>query len=480
MNKLNKTFEQGQVLTHSELNDITQKIDEIAELLSSLDKNNGNNSGSSLTALQIQEKINKAKADLQKLVDKQIEELKNSIKKLEDLEEGRTEVNTEEEWAEYRKQIDDLSTRVGSIELTYDKIDLTVYEKMKKSMDDFDTWSSQLSIKPNQISLLVALFDENDKLVIPPASIIAAIVDDNGKLKSEIGISADNVIIDAQNTTLTGKLTGLHAEFADMLAPYATIDRLSSDIANVNNLIGKSISSNEINTNNISALNAKFDDLKVEGDTTVEKLNALTTVVSGKATITDLQNEKASIKQAVIDSLEIPNEASITRAVIDQLVIPTSAEIKQAVIEELDVDDLITRKLTAGDLTVTGVLHYNKIIGDVKNVTQSLTLSDDAYFVQVANQNYNNYITLTLPTNPDPGQTIFIGGTKYYKLKSNKNIVVYYRDIVPEENYKQYLRYKTISPENSQNAFDAGWDGCVQFIYTGQYWQQLIHNISIA
>lgn len=197
---------------------------------------------------------------------------------------------------------------------------------------------------------------------------------------------------------------------------------------------------------------------------------------TGADIIADLIHLDGYVKASDIEAkyIEVEQLGSIENqvktAVISELNVPTKAEIKEAVITDLE----------AGNVTITGDLHYNRIIGNTTQVSTNTQLGDNAYFVQVTNDDYNNYITVTLPSNPIAGQTIFIGGTKYYNLAANKQIHVYYREVVSEENYKQYLRTGVINVGESQNAFNAGWEGYVEFIYTGQYWQQLIHNISIA
>ena len=72
MNRLNKTFEQNQILTAEELNAITGKVDEIVALLSSLNSNSG------ITEAQVQNKINDAKAELEELIAAAEERMGNS------------------------------------------------------------------------------------------------------------------------------------------------------------------------------------------------------------------------------------------------------------------------------------------------------------------------------------------------------------------------------------------------------------------
>jgi hypothetical protein len=170
-----------------------------------------------------------------------------------------------------------------------------------------------------------------------------------------------------------------------------------------------------INDNGDSTVGINADQILINGDTTL----------TGKLTSLD----------ADIQNINVPDTATIANAVIQQLDVPTKAEIKEAVITDLE----------AGNVTITGDLHYNRIIGNTAQISTNTQLEDNAYFVQVTNNDYNNYITVTLPSNPITGQTIFIGGTKYYNLTANKQIHVYYREVVSEENYKQYLRTGVIN-----------------------------------
>jgi hypothetical protein len=65
--------------------------------------------------------------------------------------------------------------------------------------------------------------DENNELIINPASIIAAITKSNGRLTSKISISADKVYLDG-DVTVTDKITAMNADIATLNANYASID----------------------------------------------------------------------------------------------------------------------------------------------------------------------------------------------------------------------------------------------------------------
>lgn len=274
MNKLNKTFEQGQILTSGELNSITSKVDEIIELLSSLTKSTDDDKG--LTPLQIQLKIDEAKNELKRLLDEQVNHLKESIKKLEDAEEGASEVVDEKTWAQYRAHTDELMKQVAAIELTYKGVDITA---LKEDADKINKWASQLTIDPTKISILVSLFDKDNNLQIPPASIIAAIVDKNGNLTSEIGIQADQVMIGG-DVTLTGGLTlgrGLNA-----LGGY--ISDLQSD---------------KVSTAQLDAVNAKINGILNSNQIITNDIESIT------GTINNLNADVANLQQAIINKLTV-------------------------------------------------------------------------------------------------------------------------------------------------------------------------------
>lgn len=326
MNKLNKTFQSGNVLTAAELNLLTAKIDEIVNNLPS--STTPTNSTDGVTEQDIIDRVNSAKSQLEE----QIAAIRTQILQFDD---GNTHVRTDQELL-------DLFKSAGKEVLVY-------YGVCDSEGHPFFS----------------ALIDEDG---VKPAAIIGAITDNNGNLSSSIGISADQIILDG-NTTLTGKLTALDA-----------------DIANIN--------------------------------------------------------------------------------------IPDTATIKNAVISDIE----------AGNVTITGTLHYNRIIGNVTSVSSTTQLQDAAYFVQFtgpSTADVSQYPTLTLPAAPEVGQTLFINvGSKCCKLAANKPIDYFY--MYDELSNGEYSIWSgRINTGETLNVADAGWNGVVQFIYTGTLWQQLIHNIRI-
>lgn len=381
--RLNKTFQKDQKLRSSELNSITEKIDDviskIGEVITYINTLNdlegdGGSETDSISESTIKSWIADAIAQLKAIIDESDKDLEDRITILEEADEGPTEEDDEEHWVKIFKKTfgitnPDAQTSQQVMNAIMQRMqvinedgkpawDVTALQEIQDDLQNVKTKVGSIEVLSDKISLLVK--EENGENVVDRAAIIASI--NNGQ--STVGIDATNITLDG-NTTLTQ-------------------------------------------------------------------------AIADKITVDDLNAAKADIKQQVVGDLE------------------------------------------AGNVTITGDLHYNRIIGNTAQVSTNTQLEDNAYFVQVTNSDYNNYITITLPSNPITGQTIFIGGTKYYNLAANKQIHVYYREVVSEENYKQYLRTGVINVGESQNAFNAGWEGYVEFIYTGQYWQQLIHNIQIV
>ena len=142
-----------------------------------------------------------------------------------------------------------------------------------------------------------------------------------------------------------------------------------------------------------------------------------------------------------------------------------AAEIKNAVITEIE----------ASNVNITGTLRYNKIIGNVTTVSGTTQLSDNIYFVNVVGGGVADYPTITLPANPEVGQTIFIYGDGYWALKANKPIRYYQAYWTSDTEHEIAEGYK--NAQQSIDAKSAGWFGVGQFIYDGTQWQQLTQNV---
>lgn len=373
----------GNVLYAIELNTIIAKINEI------IDKLKANTSGSSTTIVvpggnntpisvsEVEEKIQEAVEELHQLIEEAEDRLDQRIEYIENAEPGSTFEYDDEHLVQLFKAVingEDGNELVNAVLLRLGAInengepyfDTTVLQKI----NNLETKVSTLELLPAQISLLVE-HRSNGTNVVKPAAIIAAITDSKGILTSQVGISADRIVLEGE--TLTTELGGIHA----------AIQRIDA------------------------------------GNISTEGLETIT------ANVTD--------------------------------------------------------KLVTEDLEVHGTLHYNRIIGNVTNVSSDTTLSDTAYYVNVTNSNAYNPITLTFPSSPVTGQTIFIGGSRFYKVRTTHYAINYFYDYIESaENYKHYLRNDATTGTTSETAQGFGWNGVVEFIFTGTVWQQLIHNISLS
>ena len=377
MNKLNKTFYSGNILTAAELNLLTSKIDEIVNNLPTsttpTDPTNG------ITEQDIIDKVNIAKAELQVLIDQLDADLSDLLIRVNNIPTGNNETNTDTD--SLRTVKDDLGVAFRYMGITKNDDGTYSYNTQFGSSaivtgigQALAAIQTHVDTNGNTIAGIRANYyqdgtDNNGNPIYKPvydgASIIASI---NSNGDSSVGISANKITLDG-NVTLTHKLTGLDA-----------------DIARIN--------------------------------------------------------------------------------------VPDTATIKNAVISDIE----------AGNVTITGTLHYNRIIGNVTSVSSTTQLQDTAYFVQFtgpSTADVSQYPTLTLPAAPEVGQTLFINvGSKCCKLAANKPIDYFY--MYDELGNGEYSIWSgRINIGETLNVADAGWNGVVQFIYTGTLWQQLIHNIRI-
>lgn len=184
MKKLNKPFEYGQTLSSSELNNVTDAVDGIIDVLSSLDEGE-----STLTDAQIEASIKDRTDEIKEQIDADVEELNGVIEQLSEGLEGTT---------------------------------------------------SDLVKAKNAIGLIVQSDEHGDS--IKRAAIVAAINEDGNSIA---GISADKIVLDG-NTTVSGKFTSLEAQIASLTAAKANITSLESLQAIVNNIQAGSITVNSL------------------------------------------------------------------------------------------------------------------------------------------------------------------------------------------------------------------------------------------
>lgn len=367
----------GNVLYAIELNTIIAKINEIIDKVK---KGTGGSGGGSpldptqdpITLDEIDDRIEEAINDLHQLISEAQNRLDQRITSIENAQSGNTFEYDDEHLVQLFKSVingEDGDVLVNAILLRLGAInqdgepyfDVTVLQ----DINDLQGRVSTLELLPAKIALLVE--EKNGANVINSAGIIAAI--NNGT--SQVGISADKIILDGQ--TLATKFAAL--------------------------------------------------------DATVQSLDA--------GTITSEQLE------------------TVTANVVD--------------------------RLESGDVVVHGTLYYNRIVGNVTTVSSDTILSDTAYYVDVVNSDGYNPLIITFPASPVAGQTLFIGGSRFYKVRTTYYPINYYYDYIePAENYKHYLRGGSTQGTASETAQGFGWYGVVEFIFTGTAWQQLVHNISLS
>lgn len=543
MNKLNKIFQKNQVLTAAELNAISNKIDEIINALSSINtggSGSGSGEGSQYDdsdireALEdLQDAINRANAtaneererldgvinDINDTVEERVNEMLTDKDFLDELKEGiQSESNFGDDDVDaYLQQIGIITRNNGQVTYAWSTIAQDV-NSLRASVNNLiqsgvDQEALQAAINA-KIEDSVASLDLSTMYARKNAETVIEWM--YSALKQST--SADksyNEIVSAGKDGLSSAIAELRT-YVERLknGKYVATSSLAASVDSAISELKNSASSNAAKTEIFNKISKNSDDIASIVSSITENSSSTTIankIAQWKAELITEANVDQKIAQAGFMAANDFTSAAVIAKVneagsnvkinADKINIDANHQLDLSAqtinvkasdinlegktwaqvvnIDTASIKNAVVEDLTAGDLTITGTLHYNKLIGNTTKVSASTQLSDDAYFVEVTHTDYTNYITISLPTNPVTGQTVFIGGSTAYKLAANQSISIYYKDIVAEENYKQYLRQATINPGQSQKAFDAGWQGYVEFIYTGTYWQQLIHNINI-
>ena len=143
---------------------------------------------------------------------------------------------------------------------------------------------------------------------------------------------------------------------------------------------------------------------------------------------------------------------------------------------------------TNGDVTILGTLQYNQAVGNVQIISQdtgSITLPNNSYFILVNGSVSNDpaaWPIIKLPENPVRGQILFIDlGTSRWFLEADQ-VIRYYRldyDYQQSPHYSVSVHVTGDELGTRVNPSLAQWNGVVQFIYTGEYWYQIVHNIIV-
>lgn len=292
---------------------------------------------------------------------------------------------------------------------------------LRETVDDLNSLIGSLHIEPGKLELIAGLFDENDNLIINPASIIAAIVDNDGKLTSEIAISANQVILDG-DVTLTQGLTSMRGEITNLTSSNVTI---RSRLTAVEAALGTENGSEEF-----EKLKDDLEDLTliVNGKAAFEDLNALAATVGNKTDNSDFQNlvgnlnnlslvvnGKATVEDLVALSARV-DELDVTgTATVSSLLAKGSTDYPRVVINSTDGIQLLTSAIasaininmdgsgslangnitwdTNGNVTIRGLLQVgSKVMEILDNVTGNITVDQAPNGITV-------YVTVTNPNN---------------------------------------------------------------------------------
>lgn len=220
-------FKSGHVLYAEQLNTLVKKINSIINDVASIDTTPTTTTGGGVTASEVDQKINKAVNDLNKLIDDAKTNLDLRISFIEDSDPQNVNRKTDKEWIELFKDVlkgsdgRELMNAVlfemgvcNSDGVPY--FDATVMQKI----DGTEERVSSLEMLPDQISLLVER-KQDGSYAVKPGAIIAAITEDGtGMLKSSIGLSADNITLDGDtfaNSLSTKILEATNGTFGSMM-----------------------------------------------------------------------------------------------------------------------------------------------------------------------------------------------------------------------------------------------------------------------
>lgn len=230
ISKLNKPFVAQTILTAAQLNSVTDTIDEIINLLSSIDNNGGG-----VTDEQIQKKINDAKAEINVTISKLQNDLGGVLQWIDQLEipEGGFTYKDENTYIESIKNnctqlLLTLNLLTKSVnpdtgeEETHPTVTLGLIQKLQSDTSALTNSVATLQASydgiSNSVGLIANHFDENGNPKYDGAQIIAAI-NDNGN--SEVAISADKVTING-STTITQDITALQGNFSSLTSGNGT------------------------------------------------------------------------------------------------------------------------------------------------------------------------------------------------------------------------------------------------------------------
>lgn len=349
MTTLNKTFQPNNVLTAAELNAITGKVDEIVELLSSLEGDDPASLDEAKLRAEIEAKVKAAKEELEAMIAAAIANAEKNVESLRDaMEKEIKEIDTDERWAQFRSDLDDLESAM--ISLTPEGIDLAALKGLQEKVDEINAIYAGLHVEAGKVEILAGLVDPNDKIInnekYTPATIVAAVdKNENGEYESKIGISADQVLVGG-DVVLTGEITGIKAKFADIEAAKADIATLQASQATIED--------------QLDAANAKIDNLDVPDLATIKQAvigdididSIVDDKLDGKADLTDFEKLVADLGD--ISSLIVAGNTLMEKLTTLDAEIKGRLDAAEAKIDKLDVSDT----LTANSLIAKGENDY--------------------------------------------------------------------------------------------------------------------------
>ena len=486
MNKLNKIFQKNQVLTAAEINAIANKIDEIINALSSYDDSDIREALEDLqdaidranaTANEERERLDGVINDINNTVEEKVNEMITDKDFLDELKEGiQSESNFGDDDVDaYLQQIGIITRNNGQVTYGWSTIAQDV-NSLRASVNNLiengvDQEALQAAINA-KIEDSVASLDLSTMYARKNAETVIEWMYSALKQSTSADKSYNEIVSAGKNGMSSGiaelrtyveKLK--NGEYVATASMEAKVDEAIAGLK-------ASASSNNAKTEIFNKISKTNDDvasilLSITGsDSKTDIVNRINTWKAGLTTKADLNSATAELMAA----------NDFTSAAVIAKVNEAGSDVKINA-DRINIDAAHQLDLSAQDVTIHGTLHYDKLLGNVTTISTDTQLPDNICFVNViASSTYGQYTTVTLPANPEIGQTVFIyGNDGYWKLKANKPIHYYQAYWTSDTEHEIVEGYK--DAQQSIDAKDSGWFGVGQFIYDGTQWQQLTQNV---
>lgn len=484
MNKLNKIFQKNQVLTAAEINAITNKIDEIINALSSYDDSDIREALEDLqdaidranaTANEERERLDGVINNINDTVEEKVNEMLTDKDFLDELKEGiQSESNFGDDDVDaYLQQIGVITRNNGQVAYGWSTIAQDV-NSLRASVNNLiengiDQEALQAAINA-KIEDSVASLDLSTMYARKNAETVIEWM--YSALKQST--SADksyNEIVSAGKDGLSSAIAELRTYVEKLKnGEYVATASMEAKVDEAIAGLKASASSNNAKTEIFNKISKTNDDVasilfSITGsDSKTDIVNRINTWKAGLTTKADLNSATAELMAA----------NDFTSAAVIAKVNEAGSDVKINA-DRINIDAAHQLDLSAQDVTIHGTLHYDKLLGNVTTVSTDTQLSDNVYFVNVVST-ATQYITVTLPANPEIGQTVFIYvNDGYWMLKANKPIRYYQAYWTSETEHEIAEGYK--NAQQPIEAKSAGWFGVGQFIYDGTQWQQLTQNV---